>query len=89
MKQFGLPVDELNSFILLKENKIYTKSTGALKILKSLDGILPLNYSFIIVPKILRDAVYSFIAKHRYKWFGKKDECWIPTPELQQLFLDN
>jgi predicted DCC family thiol-disulfide oxidoreductase YuxK len=87
MKQFDLPINELNSFILLQGNNIYTKSTGALKILKSLNGLLPLNYGFIIVPKFLRDAVYNFIAKHRYKWFGKKEECWIPTPELQQLFF--
>lgn len=88
IEQFGLPADELNSFILLKDNKIYTKSTGALMILRKLNGSLPLAYGFIVVPKFIRDAIYTYIAKHRYKWFGKKDACWIPTPELKGLFIE-
>jgi len=86
MRQFGLPVTELNSFILLENNHIYTKSTGALRVAKKLDGLYKLLYAFIIVPPFLRNAVYNYIAKHRYKWLGKKDACWIPTPGLKALF---
>ncbi|CAN5612211.1 thiol-disulfide oxidoreductase DCC family protein [soil metagenome] len=89
MRNFGLPQDELNSFILLEDEKIYTKSTGALRVTKKLNGLWPLLYAFIIIPSFIRDAVYSYIAQHRYKWFGKKEACWIPTPELKKLFLDD
>lgn len=87
MKQFGLPIDQLNSFILLDNNKIYTRSTAALRITKKLNKAWSLLYGFIIVPPLIRNAVYDYVARNRYKWYGKKEECWIPTPELKQLFL--
>ncbi len=89
LQQFGLPADELNSFILLEEGKIYTKSTGALLVTKKLSSLWPALYGFIIVPPFIRNAVYSWVANNRYKWFGKKEACWLPTPELRKLFLDN
>jgi predicted DCC family thiol-disulfide oxidoreductase YuxK len=87
MKKFGLPVDQLNSFILLDNNKIYARSTAALRITKKLNKGWSLLYCFIIVPPFIRNAVYNYVARNRYKWYGKKEECWIPTPELQKLFL--
>ncbi|MEP6466538.1 MAG: thiol-disulfide oxidoreductase DCC family protein [Parafilimonas sp.] len=84
----NLPVHDFNSFILFEKNKFYTRSTAALLVAKKLKGSIKLFYVFIIVPKFIRDAVYKIIAKNRYKWFGKKNECWIPTPELKNLFLD-
>jgi len=89
MKHFGLPIDQFNSFILLENGKIYTRSTGALKVAKKLNGLYPLLYAFIIVPRFIRDTVYNLIARKRYKWFGKKETCWIPIPELQNLFIDS
>jgi len=88
MKHFNLPIDQFNSFILLENEKIYTRSTAALKVSKKLTGIWSFAYGFIIIPRFIRDAVYNLIARRRYKWFGKKNECWIPTPELRSLFLD-
>ncbi|HXL54717.1 MAG TPA: thiol-disulfide oxidoreductase DCC family protein [Chitinophagaceae bacterium] len=88
MQYFGLPVDQFNSFILLEDGKIYTRSTGALRVAKKLNRSWSLLYSFIVIPRFIRDSVYNFIARKRYKWFGKKEECWIPTPELKSLFLD-
>jgi predicted DCC family thiol-disulfide oxidoreductase YuxK len=88
MKHFGLPVDQFNSFILMENGKIYTRSTGALRVAKKLRGTLSLVYAFIIIPRFIRDAVYNLIARKRYKWFGKKEECWVPTPELRSLFID-
>jgi predicted DCC family thiol-disulfide oxidoreductase YuxK len=73
MQHFGLPVDQFNSFILLENEKIYTRSTGALRVAKRLKGLVLLSYIFIIVPRIIRDAVYNLIARKRYKWFGKKE----------------
>ncbi|HSZ84709.1 MAG TPA: thiol-disulfide oxidoreductase DCC family protein [Puia sp.] len=88
LKQFNLPVNDINSFILIESNKLFTRSTAALRILKYLGNGWQLFYAFIIFPKFMRDGVYKLIAKNRYKWFGKKEACWIPTPELQSKFLD-
>ena len=88
LAQYNFPPDELNSFILIENNKAYTRSTGALKVAKKLNGIFPMLYSFIIIPKIFRDSIYDLVARNRYKWFGKKDECMIPTPQLKARFLN-
>ena len=89
LKHFGLPANELNSFILLEDEKIYTRSTGALRVTKKLNGLWPALYAFIIAPPFIRNAVYSYIAHNRYKWFGKKEACWVPTAALRKLFLDD
>lgn len=88
LAQYHFPLDELNSFILIENNKAYTRSTGALKVAKKLNGLWPWLYSFIIIPKIFRDSIYDLVGKNRYKWFGKKDACMIPTPELKARFLN-
>ncbi len=87
LEQFDLPADTFNSFILLQDGKLYTRSTGALKVLTQLKKWKWASM-LLIVPKFIRDAVYNLVATNRYKWFGKKDECWIPTPELKARFLD-
>lgn len=84
---FGLESDNMNSIILIDGDKKYSKSTAALHIAKHLSGGFPLLYAFIILPKFLRDWIYDYIAKNRYKWFGKTESCMIPTPELQEKFL--
>ena len=87
LKQLNLPIDTFNSFILFDNGKIFTRSTAALKMFSQLK-----NWGWVkifwIVPKFIRDAVYNLIAKNRYKWFGKKEECWLPTPDLKTRFLD-
>ena len=89
IKEFKIPPGEaMNYFILFENEKIYTRSTGALRVTKKLNRLWPLLYGLIIVPPFLRNAVYTFIGRNRYKWFGKKEECWIPTPELKALFID-
>lgn len=88
LQKFHLSSNTFNSFILLKKGKVYTRSTAALLVAKQLPGGWPLLYAFIIVPRFLRDAVYNLIANNRYKWFGKKEECWVPTPALQSKFIE-
>ena len=78
----------LRTFILKEDNVIYTRSTAVLRVLKHLGGLWSLGYAFIIVPRFIRDAVYNFISRNRYKWFGEKKECWIPDPALKDRFLD-
>ena len=88
LQNFSLPAGAFNTFILYKDGKIYTKSTGALLVAKQLSGVLPMLYAFIIVPSFLRNRVYNFISRNRYRWFGKKKECWLPSRLLKNKFLD-
>lgn len=87
LQDFNLLADNFNSFILYQDEKIFSKSAGALKMLSQLKGWKWMKI-FWIVPKFIRDAVYNWVAKNRYKWFGKKDECMVPTPDLKERFLD-
>jgi len=84
----NLSLNDYSSFVLFASNKVYTRSTAALMVAKKLNGVAKLLYPSIILPKFIRDTVYNIIAKNRYKWFGKKQACWLPTPELKNLFLD-
>ncbi|HTD92346.1 MAG TPA: thiol-disulfide oxidoreductase DCC family protein [Chitinophagaceae bacterium] len=88
LRKFDLPTNDFNSFILLEGNKIYTRSGGVLRILRRLGGGWSLFYAFIIIPPFIRNGVYNWIARNRYKWYGKREECWIPTPDLKSRFLD-
>ncbi len=87
LKSLGLPTDEFSSFVYVEDGDYYTRSSAALKVLRKLGGGWALLYAFIIVPKFIRDGVYNLIAKNRYKWFGKKDACMIPAPEVRERFL--
>ncbi len=86
--QFQLSNSNFDSIILVEKGKVHQKSTAILKITKHLSGFWKLNYAFIIIPKFIRDFVYTIIAKNRYKWFGKRDVCMVPTKELKMLFLE-
>jgi predicted DCC family thiol-disulfide oxidoreductase YuxK len=77
-----------DSFVLIENGTLYTKSTAALRVCRRLNGGLSLLYAFMIIPAFIRDAVYDLVARNRYKWFGKSNECWLPTPELSDRFLD-
>jgi len=87
LKQFNLPANNFNSFILYQDGSTFTKSTGALMMFSQLKG-WKWTKIFKVVPRFIRDAVYGLIANNRYKWFGKQEECWLPTPELKSRFLE-
>ena len=86
LEQFHLPNDKFNSFILLENGRIYTKSTGALRMLSQLKGWKWAG-ALRIVPAFIRDGVYNLVSKYRYKWFGKREECMIPSKELSDRFI--
>lgn len=86
-KKYGLLDKNVDSIVLIENGKAYIKSTAALRIAKRLGGLYPLAYGFIIIPAFLRNIVYDFIARNRYKWFGKQESCWLPTPDLKSRFL--
>lgn len=83
----AIDTSKIDSIILIDGEKVYIKSSAALVAAKSLSGAYPLLFGFMILPKFIRDSVYDYIAKNRYKWFGKKESCMIPTAELKSKFL--
>jgi len=87
ISEFNLPPNDPDSFVLIQNNQAFIKSTAAIKVAKQLDGVIKILYGFIIVPVFIRDVVYDFIAKYRYRWFGKRESCMIPAPSLESRFL--
>lgn len=77
-----------DSVILLYKDKYYLRSSAVLKVAALLGGRMLLLMPGYILPAFIRDAIYDAVAGKRYKWFGRKDECMIPTPELKARFLD-
>ncbi len=88
MKLFNLSSSSLNSVLLIKNGHLFQRSNAALEIVSMLDGIWPILYLFKIVPRFMRDFIYDWIAKNRYHWFGKKDMCMLPTPDMKARFLN-
>ena len=85
-RDHDIPPDT-DSLVLVEDGRAYTHSAGALRIAKGLGGIWQLAYVFIILPKPIRDWFYNTFAKNRYNWFGKRDVCMVPTPEMRERFL--
>jgi len=85
----GIKTEDANpdSVILLEDGILYFKTTAALSIAKELSGAWHLFYVFIIVPTFIRNFFYNLIARNRYKWWGKKDSCMVPSPDVRKKFL--
>lgn len=88
LKKFNLPQEDFHTFVLIEGDRVYTRSTAALRIARHLQRGWNLLYGLIVVPKFLRDAIYNWVSGNRYKWFGKRDSCRLPSPEEKALFLD-
>lgn len=90
IQQFNIP-PSIDSFILIdhqpNHQHVHYKSSAVLHVCKHLKGLWKLLYILIIIPKPLRDFCYEQFAKRRYKWFGSKESCMIPTPEQRERFL--
>lgn len=87
LKNQNLDHSKMDSIIYIQNGMVFTKSTAALKISKKLNALWPLLYAFIIIPKPLRDAIYDWIARNRYQWFGKREECTLPKDHWKSRFL--
>ncbi|MBE99069.1 thiol-disulfide oxidoreductase DCC family protein [Flavobacterium coralii] len=84
----GLDTSKTDSIVLYEPGKAYYyKANAAMKIAKELGGVYSLLNAFSVLPSSLTNAVYDYVARNRYKWYGKKDECMIPTPEMRAKFL--
>ena len=82
-----IPGEQYDTVILQEGEKIYTRSTAALRVCKYLNGLWPLVYLFIIIPSFIRDGIYNFISRNRFAWFGKRESCWLPEPKWMNRFL--
>lgn len=87
LEKAGLPLT-METFVLIEDGTTYTRSAAGLKVAARLTFPWPLCSVGWIIPAFLRDAAYRWIAKNRYRWFGQKEACWIPTPEIRARFLE-
>lgn len=87
LKKFAVKEEYLSTLVLIENEKAYVRSDAVLRVAKNLGGLWSLTYIFILVPRFIRNAVYNWVGSHRYQWFGQKDACMMPTPDLQKRFL--
>lgn len=87
LKKFNRPTTDLDTIVLVEGERHYIKSTAALRIARRLKGLWPLLYGFIIIPGFIRHSLYNYVARNRYRWYGKQDQCMMPTPELKARFI--
>jgi len=86
-KEFGIDPDNIKTMVLVENDNYYLKSDAVLRIFKRLDGMWFILYYLIYIPRPIRNFVYDLVANNRYRWFGKKDVCMLPSPELKKRFL--
>lgn len=85
---YQIPSSRLGSIVLIEEGRFFTESTAVLRICRRLDGLWKGLNVLVIIPRVIRDALYRRFAMHRYKFFGKKETCILPTPEIRERFLE-
>jgi predicted DCC family thiol-disulfide oxidoreductase YuxK len=87
LEHYGIHPDHLDSFVLVDDKQVYRRSEAALRIAWRLGGAWRLLYPLLLLPRPFRDAAYDWVAANRYRWFGKREVCRIPTPELIARFI--
>lgn len=87
LRKGGLDGGLADTVVVVDHGIYYTRSAAVLRIVRHLPMPWPLLYGFVILPKFLRDLLYRWVAKNRYRWFGKDEQCLIPTPEIRRRFL--
>ena len=89
LQRFHYKHDPMSSVLVVIDGKVHRKSQAALQICKRLGSAWPLLYYLLIwVPTSVADKLYDYIGARRYRWFGRKSECWIPSPEIAARFID-
>ncbi|RPH28434.1 MAG: thiol-disulfide oxidoreductase DCC family protein [Bacteroidales bacterium] len=87
LKQFNIQTENADSVVYIKDDRCFARSAAVLNILKDLGSVWKTFYVFIVIPKFLRDFIYNVIAKIRYRVFGKREKCMIPTDDIRNRFL--
>jgi predicted DCC family thiol-disulfide oxidoreductase YuxK len=86
-QRYGLDPSALDTLVLIEGAKVYVKSTAALRIVRRLRWPWRVLYALVAVPRPVRDFAYDWFARRRYRWFGKREECMVPSPEVRKRFL--
>lgn len=87
LKHYNIDPATTDSLVFIENNESFIKSAAALKLTKYMRGLYPLCMGFMIVPTFIRNWVYDFIAKYRYRWFGKSETCMVPDKNIANRFL--
>jgi predicted DCC family thiol-disulfide oxidoreductase YuxK len=87
LKELRLSADDFETFLLLERGRVFTKSTAALRIVQQLSGLWPLLSLGIVIPRPLRDALYDYVARRRYRLMGKSETCHVPTLADRERFV--
>lgn len=87
MNKYDINSDIADSIILIEKNKAYYRSDAALRIARKLKGGWKLFYTAVIIPPFIRNFFYDFVARNRYRWFGKKNTCFIPGQHVRERFI--
>jgi len=87
LERLGIGEEAPDSIILVEGDRYYFRSTAALRIARRLRRLWPLLYALVIVPRFIRDPLYDWIAKNRYRWFGKRSTCFVPSKDMSYKFL--
>lgn len=88
MRQFGLDPEEATTFVLIADSRPYVKSDAAIRVARYLRGGWKLLAFLKLAPRPVRDWAYDVIARNRYRWFGRRDACMVPTPEVRARFIE-
>lgn len=86
-QSYGLDPADLQTFVFISDGKMHVRSDAAIEVVSRFGGAWRFFTVFRLVPRVARDWIYSVIARNRYRWFGRKDVCMIPTPEIKERFL--
>jgi predicted DCC family thiol-disulfide oxidoreductase YuxK len=87
LMQYGMINHTVTSVVLIENGKLFQRSTAVLRIARKMGGFFPLLYGFIIIPAFIRDFIYDAIARNRYRWWGKREQCMIPDESTKKKFL--
>ena len=88
LRECGVTAPIPDTMVLVENGKVYFRSDAPLRIARGLTLPWPLASAFLVVPRFIRDTVYDFVAARRYRWFGRRQVCMVPTPELRGRFLE-
>lgn len=86
LREHGLAAEATDTFVFLEDGRAFVRSTAALRLARRLSGAWPLLAGLLAIPRQLRDPVYSFVARNRYKWFGRNEQCMLMKPEYRERF---
>jgi predicted DCC family thiol-disulfide oxidoreductase YuxK len=87
LKQFEMSSESFDTVVLVDGDRLYTRSDAALEVLRRLGGVYRFAVILKIIPRFIRNAVYRWIARNRYRWFGKQEQCMLPQPEWKARFI--